>query len=493
MRKPKASPKRRAWRSDRKAERPQGAVGTLRSARGTSTRKRVARLKLVNRLRRVWRRAILKIPTGLVRVVILGALALLVLAALLLLPARVRGRSGAYVDYFDIEQPALEEAALPVAEVAASPTPLPTITLEPFDTVLRKVLSATVVLDASARSRKRMLALHRGKARCRTTKAGRRFVADDRGYVCRRSAVDPATQCCGRSEGGNASASGIPRYDCASCNERGCCSEYEQCVACCLDPRRDGSRAKMVSITAAGGGSLIAKRNASAFVVCKERCRYRSDHLTKVPEDFRSDFRHCFDVGKFMPLPRSVPEVGGPGEPCTAVCDRQRLVCEKKYFKSINTCEALHKRFDCRGGCLEQVGADLPAMVSGSALSKWHPGACLVSKWDQIPPAEQKKLAKKGKKKKKPYGPSSCKAKFMVKKGQSATERLCPCRMTEDNSQWMMGTPPFEAPSQKAVDNARKMALYQRKHAVRHGGGGASEKSARIVNSLVKRLARRQR
>ena len=29
MRKPKASPKRRAWRSDRKAERPQGAVGTL--------------------------------------------------------------------------------------------------------------------------------------------------------------------------------------------------------------------------------------------------------------------------------------------------------------------------------------------------------------------------------------------------------------------------------------------------------------------------------
>jgi hypothetical protein len=64
--------------------------------------------------------------------------------------------------------------------------------------------------------------------------------------------------------------------------------------------------------------------------------------------------------------------------------------------------------------------------------------------------------------------------------------------MTEDNSQWKVGTPPFEAPSQKAVENARKMALYQRKKPLRRNDRGATKKSERIVNSLVKRLARRR-
>lgn len=59
---------------------------------------------------------------------------------------------------------------------------------------------------------------------------GRLFVADDRGTVCPRAAFDQSTGCC---------TSGL-QYTCQSCNkEDRCCSLFEHCVSCCLNPENN--------------------------------------------------------------------------------------------------------------------------------------------------------------------------------------------------------------------------------------------------------------
>jgi hypothetical protein len=61
-----------------------------------------------------------------------------------------------------------------------------------------------------------------------TPAATRRWLlADDQGMVCKREDLDYATGCC---KGGQ-------RHSCNSCSEVDkCCSEYEQCVSCCMKP-----------------------------------------------------------------------------------------------------------------------------------------------------------------------------------------------------------------------------------------------------------------
>lgn len=62
---------------------------------------------------------------------------------------------------------------------------------------------------------------------CANTVQGRLFIADDHGTVCPRSAFDQSTGCC----------SGGLQYTCQSCSkEDRCCSLFEHCVSCCLNP-----------------------------------------------------------------------------------------------------------------------------------------------------------------------------------------------------------------------------------------------------------------
>lgn len=72
---------------------------------------------------------------------------------------------------------------------------------------------------------------------CNNTAQGAIYVTDDRGYLCRRSQLNPDTGCCVNGE----------RYQCASCNTTSqCCPAYEPCVSCCLSPSTLSKRVELV-------------------------------------------------------------------------------------------------------------------------------------------------------------------------------------------------------------------------------------------------------
>lgn len=63
---------------------------------------------------------------------------------------------------------------------------------------------------------------------CRNSIQGKTLIVDDEGYVCPRIEL-LNTGCCKL-------APQSKQYDCESCIEDGCCSVYEYCVSCCLNP-----------------------------------------------------------------------------------------------------------------------------------------------------------------------------------------------------------------------------------------------------------------
>lgn len=282
-----------------------------------------------------------------------------------------------------------------------------------------------------------------GSLRCKNTRQGRRLIADDRGHVCTRFDFDSFTGCC-RTRG-NASASGFERFSCKTCQRRACCREYEFCVACCIHPLRSKGMLRAIN-----------SRNATILEVCMHQCRVTSAVVVH-ENNYRTEFKHCFDklLGKLIRMPPVLPTTGAPGRTCLQVCEDEGLVCEKRYFKDVNTCQALFRAFPCEAGCRKQTGGDLPAYVVATAVSQYSPATCLVNS-QGIP--KTKKDAKKV---------SSCKSKFMVKKGQSATQRLCPCRATSDNWELQEAEPPLPKPpksmNKAAIVTAKQLAAKLRR------------------------------
>ena len=279
--------------------------------------------------------------------------------------------------------------------------------------------------------------------RCKNTRQGRHLIADDRGHVCTRFDFDSFTGCC-RTRG-NASASGFPRFSCKTCQRRACCREYEFCVACCIHPLRSKGMLRQIN-----------HRNATILEVCMHQCRVTSAVVVH-ENNYRTEFKHCFDklLGKLIRMPPVLPTTGAPGRTCLQVCEDEGLVCEKRYFKDVNTCQALFRAFPCEAGCRKQTGGDLPAYVVATAVSQYSPATCLINS-QGIP--KTKKDAKKV---------SSCKSKFMVKKGQSATQRLCPCRATSDNWELQEAEPPLPTPpksmNKAAIVTAKQLAAKLRR------------------------------
>lgn len=64
---------------------------------------------------------------------------------------------------------------------------------------------------------------------CRNSVQGKILIVDDRGLVCQRSDLQ-STGCC------DFDAVNSKLHSCETCNLSGCCTIYEYCVSCCLNP-----------------------------------------------------------------------------------------------------------------------------------------------------------------------------------------------------------------------------------------------------------------
>eukprot|EP00761_Pharyngomonas_kirbyi_P000826 gb/GECH01000827.1/.p1 GENE.gb/GECH01000827.1/~~gb/GECH01000827.1/.p1 ORF type:complete len:265 (+),score=43.22 gb/GECH01000827.1/:1-795(+) len=125
---------------------------------------------------------------------------------------------------------------------------------------------------------------------CENTAQGRTQITDSHGYVCHVHDIDPSTGCC---------TSG----DRDACNDDEicwgpyihCCSKYEHCVSCCLDPSNSVSLAyQFILINATTPKMLNNVR--SMFSFCKIRCRTSSKSLSH-QNRYKSRFKHCYGTG----------------------------------------------------------------------------------------------------------------------------------------------------------------------------------------------------
>ncbi|XP_011495085.1 PREDICTED: uncharacterized protein LOC105360012, partial [Ceratosolen solmsi marchali] len=75
---------------------------------------------------------------------------------------------------------------------------------------------------------------------CRNSIQDKFLIVDEKGYVCSR--YELSNGCCNAQILENTSSYSVPlirnRYTCKTCNPQGCCTIFEYCVSCCLDPKK---------------------------------------------------------------------------------------------------------------------------------------------------------------------------------------------------------------------------------------------------------------
>ncbi|XP_028904735.1 SREBP regulating gene protein [Ornithorhynchus anatinus] len=108
-------------------------------------------------------------------------------------------------------------------------------------------------------------------ARCRNSVQGKRLITDELGHVCERKHL-LGNGCC------DSEASGTRLFSCEGCLSHGCCSVYEHCVSCCLQPGKQVLLERFLSRAAAAFQNLFTAVE-DLFELCLARCRTSSQSV----------------------------------------------------------------------------------------------------------------------------------------------------------------------------------------------------------------------
>jgi hypothetical protein len=221
-------------------------------------------------------------------------------------------------------------------------------------------------------------------------------VVDDEGFVCSRAAFNGTIGCCQEQRDPH-------RFSCSSCDlERHCCSQYEYCVACCMDPDKTSLEEALAAPIA---HQPTEKPFETVFDLCLSRCRSNSQSVVH-ENAYKSELHHCYSLpaadvnGSSGNAEQFKAEVSNPGQSCKDACAERNMLCVPAALRTINTCEWLKQFFTCDGGCSTSTGVDQPAEVVDDAAPHQRPGACLVNSNEDM---------------------LSCEGQHPI------TRRLCPC------------------------------------------------------------------
>ncbi|BBN11403.1 hypothetical protein MPTK1_5g11580 [Marchantia polymorpha subsp. ruderalis] len=212
---------------------------------------------------------------------------------------------------------------------------------------------------------------------CNSTVQGRHLRSDDRGYVCSVKNIDPRTGCC---------ADSTKQYSCSGCNMGSqCCTDYEYCVSCCLDPLRTSSE---VALKAKVAKQLTAGTSSTVFEYCLGRCRHNSQSVIH-ENAYVSDEHHCFfpqeqfsdegperedaDFGDLTIV------IARQGQSCDSACKERQKECKLNTLPALNKCNVLKKYLNCKEACIGTTGTDQPSEVVKTAPRHMHPGSCMFS------------------------------------------------------------------------------------------------------------------
>lgn len=121
---------------------------------------------------------------------------------------------------------------------------------------------------------------------CRNSVQGKVLIADDKGYVCFRHDV-LSNGCC------NVDASSASRYNCESCHDNGCCSIYEYCISCCLQPEKKALLQKILGKASETFNILFASIT-DHFELCLTKCRTSSQSVQHENSYTDPKAKHCY-------------------------------------------------------------------------------------------------------------------------------------------------------------------------------------------------------
>eukprot|EP01117_Protostelium_nocturnum_P003078 TRINITY_DN1401_c0_g1_i2.p1 TRINITY_DN1401_c0_g1~~TRINITY_DN1401_c0_g1_i2.p1 ORF type:complete len:233 (-),score=28.51 TRINITY_DN1401_c0_g1_i2:32-730(-) len=128
--------------------------------------------------------------------------------------------------------------------------------------------------------------------RCENTQQGKDFVTDSLGFACKRENLDSKTQCCKDTSNNNIKIKSPQRFSCTTCNSTtSCCSTYEYCVSCCMDPLRSSLKALVIKSSLGQLDTLRGERNP--FKYCRAVCRTSSKSVFAINQ-YRHNEKHCY-------------------------------------------------------------------------------------------------------------------------------------------------------------------------------------------------------
>lgn len=137
---------------------------------------------------------------------------------------------------------------------------------------------------------------------CRNSVQGRVWLVDDRGLVCLRGAVHSASGCCDPAD------ASTKLHSCATCGRGGgdndnsggdaephCCSGYEHCVSCCMNPDKRVLLERVIA-AATGRQRAVFATVADHFELCLAKCRTDSHSVQHENQYRRPAAKHCYGL-----------------------------------------------------------------------------------------------------------------------------------------------------------------------------------------------------
>ncbi|XP_049553569.1 SREBP regulating gene protein isoform X2 [Orcinus orca] len=113
---------------------------------------------------------------------------------------------------------------------------------------------------------------------CRNSIQGKHLITDELGYVCERKDL-LVNGCC------NVNVPGTKQYCCDGCLSNGCCSAYEYCVSCCLQPNKQLLLERFLNRAAVAFQNLFMAVE-DHFELCLAKCRTSSQAMPKQTDSY---------------------------------------------------------------------------------------------------------------------------------------------------------------------------------------------------------------
>nr|XP_002130011.1 UPF0454 protein C12orf49 homolog [Ciona intestinalis] len=125
---------------------------------------------------------------------------------------------------------------------------------------------------------------------CRNSLQGKQLIVDDNGYVCKRDYLLD-NGCC------DVTMHDTGRYACKTCQTSNCCSVYEHCVSCCLQPKHKNLLEKVVRGLKTNTMLIMMSSIHDQFDLCLMKCRTSSTSVRHENTYRDPSMKYCFGVG----------------------------------------------------------------------------------------------------------------------------------------------------------------------------------------------------